>query len=84
VHLDVTPEESLERIKMRSRDCETTISLDYLRQLHTAYEEFLQDIARVIPVIRVSWSKFQDAEKMAAMIAKEYSSMLNIHRVSFQ
>lgn len=52
VHLDVTPEESLERIKMRARGCETGVTLEYLKLLHAGYEEFLTDIAKVIPVIK--------------------------------
>eukprot|EP00911_Craspedida_sp_UC1_P001739 UC1_evm1s1326 len=52
VHLDVSPEESYRRISMRSRDCECGIPMEYLRRLHAAYEEFLVDIARIIPVIR--------------------------------
>ena len=36
VHLEVSPEESMRRIKARSRDCETGITLKYLQDLHTA------------------------------------------------
>lgn len=67
----------------RSRDCETTITIDYLRALHAAYEHFLADIAKVIPVIRVSWHRFQSAEAMAETIAREYASMLNVRVVNF-
>ena len=70
VHLDVTPEESMRRIQMRSRECESTISLDYLRSLHAAYEEFISDIARIIPVIRVNYEKFRTADEMAEMIVR--------------
>lgn len=31
VHLDVSPEESLRRIKLRGRDCESGITLEYLQ-----------------------------------------------------
>ncbi len=31
IHLDVTPDESLERIRLRIRECEKTVSIDYLR-----------------------------------------------------
>ena len=37
IHLDVTPEESLRRIEMRARSCETGISIDYLTKLDAAY-----------------------------------------------
>ena len=46
VHLDVKPEESLRRIRMRERDCESGVTLEYLQGLYAAYEEFIEDIAR--------------------------------------
>jgi len=83
IHLDVKPEESLERIKSRARDCESSISLEYLTNLYKAYEDFIEGIAHVIPVIRVNWSKFRTAEEMAEMIKREYMNMRNIHTVDF-
>ena len=70
VHLDVSPEESKRRIEMRQRECESTISIEYLRSLHAAYEEFIRDIARIIPVIRVNYEKFRTANEMADMIVR--------------
>ena len=70
VHLDVSPQESKRRIEMRKRECESTITLDYLRNLHSAYEEFIKDIARIIPVIRVNYEKFRTADEMADMIVR--------------
>ena len=70
VHLDVSPEESLRRIKLRSRDCESSIGLDYLQNLHKAYEVFIADIARIIPVIRVNYERFRTTEEMADMIVR--------------
>ncbi len=70
VHLDVSPEESKRRVEMRSRECESSISLEYLRNLHSAYEEFIADIARIIPVIRVNYERFRTAEEMADMIIR--------------
>ena len=70
VHLDVTPEESKRRIEMRKRECESSISLDYLSRLHGAYEDFVEDIARIIPVIRVNYEKFRTADEMAEMIVR--------------
>ena len=70
VHLDVTPEESMRRIKMRNRDCESTITVEYLTNLRAAYEEFITDIARIIPVIRVNYEKFHTADEMADMIIR--------------
>ena len=62
IHLDVTPEESLRRIKMRSRDCESSVSLEYLVELRAAYDDFIKQISLVIPVIKVNWSDFRSAD----------------------
>ena len=51
---------------------ESGISLDYLRALHRGYEEFAEDISRVIPLIRVDYERFATAEEMAQVIKREY------------
>ena len=83
VHLDVSPEESLRRIRMRERGCESGITLEYLQGLHAAYEEFIEDIARVIPVIKVNYSQFRTADEMADKIHEEYMKIANIRTVEF-
>ena len=83
VHLDVKPEESLRRINMRARGCETGITVGYLTKLYNAYEEFLKEISKVIPVIRVDYSKCKTAEEMAQIIKREYDSMHNIKNVDY-
>ncbi len=72
VYLDVSPERSLERIAMRNRDVEKTISIDYLRALYGEYERFVGEISRTVPVIRVSWDKYRDVQEMAVVIEREY------------
>jgi len=72
VYLDVAPEVSHERIAARARDIEQVISEDYLRALYREYETFVQDISKVIPLIRVSWNEFRDVEEMAEVIKREY------------
>ena len=72
VYLDLSPETSLERVRSRARDVETGISLEYLTALRDNYEAFIQDISRLVPVVRVNWEEFRDAETMASMIEKEY------------
>lgn len=83
VHLDLSPEESYRRIQMRSRDCESGMSLEYLKGLHAAYEVFIKDIARIIPVIKVDYSRFRTPEEMASAIKSEYQKIANIREVSF-
>ena len=72
IYLDVKPERSMERVKMRSRGVESGITLEYLQALHNEYEIFLQDISRTVPVIRVDWDQFHDANEMAKMLEREY------------
>lgn len=72
VYLDLSPETSLERVKMRNRDVESGISLEYLSALRDNYESFIDDISRLVPVVRVNWEEFRDAETMATVIEKEY------------
>jgi len=80
VHLDVSPEESLKRIRMRKRECETGISIEYLRKLHVQYKEFLKWISKEIPVIHVNYSKFREAADMALSIKKEWEQMTTMRK----
>lgn len=82
VYLDVKPERSMERIQMRGRDVESGISEQYLRALYQGYEEFLAEIGRLIPVIRVDYDRFGTAEEMAEVILKEYESHDFVRRVT--
>ncbi len=72
VYLDLSPETSLARIKQRSRNVETGITVEYLRALHREYEIFIADISRTVPVIKVSWEQYRDAAEMARVIEREY------------
>jgi len=83
VHLDLSPEESYRRIQLRKRECESGIPVEYLKALHAAYEVFIADIARVIPVIKVDYSRFRTAEEMAQVIKTEYAKIANIRCVTF-
>jgi len=80
VHLDVSPEESMNRIKLRNRSCEAGISLEYLQSLHRGYEEFLQDISKVIPVIKVCFIIYQrmdnTSKSMTTMILSSHLSLI--------
>jgi deoxyadenosine kinase len=81
VHLDVSPEESLQRIQGRKRACESTITLEYLQKLHKCYEEFLDEISTSIRVIRVNWKDFGDTAKLARAVYEKHVSMRSIERV---
>ena len=72
IYLDVSPERSLERVKSRSRDVETGVTLEYLSALYAEYERFIEEISKSVPVIRIDWDSFRDVEEMAEVIEREY------------
>ena len=73
IYLDVAPQTSLERIHERDRGCESNVSVEYLQQLHDNYEEFLGEISRLIPVLRVKWEEFIQVDALADAITREYT-----------
>ena len=81
IYLDVKPERSMERIKERARGVETGISLEYLQALYNEYENFVQDISRRVPTIRVSWDQYRDVEEMAEVIQREYMNATFLREV---
>lgn len=72
VYLDVAPETSLARIHSRGREFERVITLEYMERLHAEYLSFVDDISRIIPVIRVGYEQFGDVEAIANAIGREY------------
>ena len=75
LHLDVTPEQAQERIRTRGRRVESDIPLEYLQSLHKGYEEFLYSISKTVPVIRVKWSTFIQAEDLAKLVSAELANL---------
>ncbi len=65
IYLRTTPEISEERIKKRSRDEESSIPLEYLKQLHNNHEEWMKDnVANGIHVLYLDVStNFYEDEK---------------------
>ena len=83
IYLDVKPEVSMERVQKRQRDVEGGISLEYLTALYDEYENFIRDISRTIPTIRVDWDSFRDAQEMAQVIEKAYLNESFLREVSW-
>lgn len=73
IYLDVSPETSRARIQERERSCESGVSLEYLSRLQENYEEFLQEISRLIPVLRVRWEEYVEVDRLADAVTREYS-----------
>ena len=82
VFLDVSPEASAERIRLRSRDVESKIQLSYLRALYDGYQEFIAGISKVIPVIRIDYERFATTEEMAEVIKREYMDASFLRQVT--
>ena len=72
IHLDVTPETALARIKERSRGFETGITLDYLQKLYQGYEEFLADLSRRSSVIKIDWNTFKEIDEVVDIINTQW------------
>lgn len=83
VHLDVSPERSMERIRARGRGVESGITLEYLSALYRGYQDFVREISRVIPVIQVDYDRFPTVEEMARVIQREYLDHSFLREVRF-
>ena len=53
IWLDVSPEEVIERIKKRSRNCEYNIPIEYLQHLYDAYQTVLASLEKQTSVVRI-------------------------------
>lgn len=72
IWLELSPEETLERIKKRSRDCESGIPLEYLQHLYDAYQIILDALAPRCKVVKVdARSSAEDVMKTVEAIIKQ-------------
>jgi len=46
IYLRSTPELCIERIKIRNRHCENTITQEYIEQLHELYDQCIEDLVK--------------------------------------
>ena len=53
VYLRCDPEEAMRRLVMRDRLCERSVSLDYMRRMHRAYEAMIERAREAHPEIAV-------------------------------
>ena len=53
IYIRTDPEVSMTRMKNRARDCETGVSFDYIKEVHTIHEELMArpDVAPLVIVI---------------------------------
>lgn len=65
-------------LNFRNRASEAGISIDYLKNLQNAYEEYIKEISRVCPVIRVNWSEFKTVEVKSKIFPPSIKLFLTI------
>ena len=51
--------------------------------MYAGYETFLNDIAKVIPVIRVKYDKYRTGEEVAKVVMEKWRQHQNIQVVDF-
>lgn len=71
VYLQLSPEETNERIKKRSRNCESGIPIKYLEDLNNAYKIVLDNLSKHTDIIYI------DARKSADDVYKEVDYIIN-------
>ena len=55
VYIKSDPEVCHARIKERNRECETDVTLEYLKEVHQSYEEFVLNLSKVPVDIKCMW-----------------------------
>ena len=60
IHLDLPLEKEIERIKIRSRDCESGIQEDYLIKLRTAYDDLIPFLSHKYPLVHIDATQDKD------------------------
>lgn len=73
IYLDCKPETAIERIKMRGREMEQGITLDYLKYLQANYYQFLEEMESAgVRILRINWEQFHQISEVVRLV-HEYS-----------
>ena len=84
IWLSITPEQTLERIKTRSRDCESSIPIEYLRNLYIAYKSVLEKLSKHTTIITVDAQPDADAVyNNVNKIINNYKETLNENELNY-
>lgn len=71
IYLDANAETCLERIKMRERQCEVSITLEYLEKLHKEYAIIMDDLSKYMNVITIDYTEFIPIQDIIKKIGKK-------------
>jgi deoxyadenosine/deoxycytidine kinase len=73
IYLDCRPETAFERISLRGRQMERTISLEYLKMLKENYEAFITEMEQAgVRILRLNWESFPPISEIVRLV-HEYS-----------
>jgi deoxyadenosine kinase len=78
IWLQLSPEQTLERIKERSRDCESEIPLKYLKSLNKAYQTVLEKLSKHTSIITI------DATPNADIVYENVNQAINSYNTSIK
>lgn len=78
IWLQLSPEQTLERIKERSRDCESEIPLKYLKSLNKAYQTVLEKLSKHTNIITI------DATPNADIVYENVNQAINNYSASIK
>lgn len=78
IWLQLSPEQTLERIKERSRDCESEIPLKYLKSLNKAYQTVLEKLSKHTSIITI------DATPNADIVYENVNQAINNYSASIK
>lgn len=78
IWLQLSPEQTLERIKERSRDCESEIPLKYLKSLNKAYQTVLEKLSKHTNIITI------DATPSADIVYENVNQVINNYSASIK
>ncbi len=84
VYLHVSAETALQRIKERARPIEEGITLEYLQVLEKKYDEYISEVSKYIPVIKIDWTNYQKTDLVAKAIVDHWHQLSNIFSISDQ
>ena len=72
IYVQVSPEVCFERIKQRSRECESNISLEYITSLHNLYESFFEKHKHVMNIFKIDGNQHEN------VVYNQCKNLLNI------
>ncbi|NLH40007.1 MAG: deoxynucleoside kinase [Elusimicrobia bacterium] len=73
IFLDCSVETAMKRIKMRGREMEKTITLDYLKSLQDNYYQFVEEMETAgVRILRIDWETFKPTKEVVRLV-NEYS-----------